>query len=144
MPGTRSKHSANDPRDPFVRWPLDIHQALAKRGSAEDRVLRVIAEDFYAPWNLDEAKQPKKAVPLSYGDLRGRTGLGNSGVLRGIGRLEGQRIIRVLRHGSREALYAINPVEIWWVAQKQAPRGAWTQRRRQLRALQLHPGAGAV
>ena len=128
-----------------MRVPLDVHQALARQGlsGAEHQLVRAIEQRFYHQKNLDLAHKPKNAVPLSYGDFRMATCLGNGQIHDGVGSLEGQRVIEVQRRGQRAALYAIRPAEVWAAKPKRAPRGARTQRHR-LRRLKLHRGGGAL
>lgn len=125
--------------------PLDVSRVLPRLGLSgpEYRVLIAIMQRFYAPENLDATHKPKRAVGVSRLDFRAATGLGNSSIHEALQTLKGLRVIEIHARGGREAFYAIREAEVWVSKPRQAPRGARTQRRRQVR-LKLHRGGGAL
>jgi hypothetical protein len=128
---TNRKHSS----DPFVRLPLAIDTALAMRGAAEDRVLRVICQDFY-----HARVRGERAVPIAFSVFARRCALSASRIVDAIRSLEGQRVVQVIREGKRTAYYAIRPPEFWLARPKRRPSGAADPRRpAQLRARSLLP-----
>ncbi len=128
-----------DPERYFLWEPLEVHAALALRGSAEERVLRVIEEEFYHGRN-----RGGKAVPISYTTFCRRTGLSNGQINEAIKLLEGQRIIAVLGGRRFKTKYAVRPSDEWVLKPKRRPTGAADPRRRwALRAARkTTPGTG--
>jgi len=85
----------------FVRLPLVVDQALARRGTAEERVLRVICRFFYHGGNGGE-----RAVKIPYSRFEELTRLARSQISEAIRSLESRRMIQVSRDGKRCTSYA--------------------------------------